>query len=90
MPPDQDSPSKLAPPEESTDDAIRLKQVETLKQRILENSAPDGPIREELLPSLHAAIDVLVALISDGQREVAHEIMVPIAQEVDRIIARGY
>ena len=74
-----------------TDECDTLRQViDDLQRRIEENCEPNGPIRQALLPSLRASIEVLSALIEDGQPELAAEVLEPVAKEVDRIIQRGY
>ena len=65
-------------------------RLEQLRQQIETYSQPDGPIRAALLPSLQASVDVVEALIQDGQMEVASDLVGPIYREVDRIIQRGY
>ena len=65
-------------------------QLAELRKRIEENCEPDGPIRQSLLPSLRASIEVAVALIKDGQPEIAAAVLNPVAKEVNRILERGY
>lgn len=65
-------------------------RLEQLRQQIETYSEPDGPIRAALLPSLQASVEVVEALIQDGQTEVADDLVGPISREVNRIIQRGY
>ena len=86
--------TRLPPPPEISCAAQPTNELELrlaeLKQRIEDNSEPKGPIRRALLPSLRASMDVVAALIDDGQVQIATEVINPVAKEVDRILSRGY
>ena len=83
--------TQASQPETRTDGNEEIQQrLDNLRRMIETNREPDGPIRLALLPSLRASIEVVSALIGDGQDEVAMQVFDPVAKEVKRIIERGY